>query len=308
VKNLRISVVIPTKNRPTDLLKAVASVISQNRVPDQLIMVDQSDSDASRAEIEDMVSGAARPIQLVYVYDTGIKGLVHAKQVGVSKSDGDVVCFLEDDVVLEPDYTKQMELAFENHPAMMGCCGVMTNLPELPSNYVLFFHLFHRGIFHDFRVGVHGHLAGMDDGLIPSRYLSGGTSAFRKDVFGQVPFDLANGFFMLEDIDFSMRAVKAFGDCFYINPAARLAHYMSPVNRAVLGNKYRRKLREFLVFYKKHGTGVTQLAALIWLLVGLWAEAMLTSLRTRNPSPLAGYIRGVLDGLCWTVRNEEAVS
>lgn len=305
---MKISVIVPTKNRSVDLLKAVASIIAQNRLPDELILVDQSDSDASRQVIEDMAKVSASAMHLIYIHDPHIRGLVDAKRVGVSNAGGDVMCFLEDDVVLESDYVAQMEQAFVAHPAMMGCCGVMTNLPELPSNYVLFFHLFHRGIFHDSRVGVHGHLTGMDDGLIPSRYLSGGTSAFRKSVFGQVPFDLANGFFMLEDIDFSMRAVKAFGDRFYINPAARLAHYMSPVNRAVLGSKYRRKLREFLVFYKKHGTGVTQLAALIWLLVGLWAEAMLTSLRTRNPSPLAGYIRGVLDGLCWTVRSEEAVS
>ena len=305
---MKISVIIPTKNRSSDLLKAVVSIIVQNRLPDELILVDQSDSDASRQAIEDMVKASDNVMRLIYIYDPCIRGLVDAKRVGVSTAVGDVVCFLEDDVVLEPDYVAQMEHAFVAHPAMMGCCGVMANLPELPSNYVMFFHLFHRGIFHDSRVGVHGHLTGMDDGLIPSRYLSGGTSAFRKSVFGQVPFDLANGFFMLEDIDFSMRAVAAFGDRFYIHPGARLAHYMSPVNRAVLGNKYKRKLREFLVFYKKHGTGVAQLAALIWLLIGLWAEAMLTSLQVRNPGPLAGYFRGVWDGVCWTVRSEDAVS
>jgi len=276
-------------------------------MPDELILVDQSDSDASRQVIEDMVKASPDALRLIHIYDPLIRGLVDAKRVGVSHADGDVVCFLEDDVVLEPDYVAQMERAFTEHAAMMGCCGVMTNLPELPSNYVMFFHLFHRGIFHDSRVGVHGHLAGRDAGLIQSRYLSGGTSAFRKSVFGQVPFDLANGFFMLEDIDFSMRAVAAFGDRFYIHPGARLAHYMSPVNRAVLGSKYRRKLKEFLVFYKKHGKGCSQLAAFMWLLIGLWVEAMLTSLRARNPGPLAGYLRGVWDGIRWTVRREDAV-
>lgn len=244
-------------------------------------------------------------MRLIYIYDPDIRGLVDAKRVGVSNASGDVVCFIEDDVVLEPSYIGQMEHAFESCPTMMGCCGVMTNLPELPYNYMWFFHLFHRGIFHDSRVGVHGHSVGRDGAMIPSRYLSGGTSAFRKGVFEKVPFDLANGFFMLEDIDFSMRAAKVFGDRFYINPSARLAHYMSPVNRAVLGVRYRRKLREFLVFYKKHGTGTGQLASLLWLLAGLWAEAMLAALRARNMGPLAGYLRGIWDGSRWAVRNED---
>jgi GT2 family glycosyltransferase len=303
---LKLSVVIPTKNRAKDLLKAVASIIAQSRLPDELILVDQSDSDASLLVIQDMVRKAGDATWLNHIYDPSIRGLVDAKRVGASCASGDVVCFLEDDVVLESDYLEQMERAFESHPTMMGCCGVMTNLPELPSNYVRFFHLFHRGIFHDDRVGVHGHRV-EGDALIPSRYLSGGTSAFRKTVFETIPFDVANGFFMLEDIDFSVRALRAYGPCFFINTSARLAHYMSPTNRAVLGNKYRRKLREYLVFYKKHGSGIVQLANLLWLLVGLWVEAMRTSLRARDKSPLAGYLMGVWDGVRWKVRSEDGL-
>jgi GT2 family glycosyltransferase len=285
-------------------LKAVASIVAQGRLPDELIIVDQSDSDASRQVIQDMVKATDNEMHLIYIYDPNIRGLVDAKRVGVSKSSGEVVCFLEDDVVLELDYVGQMERTFESQPEMMGCCGVMTNLPELPPNYVWFFHLFHRGIFYDPRVGVYGHLADRDEALIPSRYLSGGTSAFRRNVFEKVPFDLENEFFMLEDIDFSMRASSAFGECFYINPGARLAHYMSPVNRAVLGNKYRRKMKEFTVFYKKHGSGIIQLACFIWLLAGLWIEAIRSAFLARDMGPVTGYFVGIWNGLRWTVRDE----
>lgn len=302
---MKISIVVPTKNRSEDLLKAVRSVIAQDRLPDELILVDQSDSDSSRSAVQAMVKGTGGTVNLIYIYDPHVRGLVHAKQVGVANSSGDIVCFLEDDVVLERDYVWQMEQGFADHPTMMGCCGVITNLPELPPNYVWLFHFFHRGIFHDPRVGVHGYLSGRGDAMISSRFLSGGTSAFRKIVFDKVPFDLANEFFMLEDIDFSMRATRIFGNSFYINTRARLAHYMSPVNRAVLGRKYRRKLREFIVYYKKHGAGVQQLACLIWLLVGLWIEAFLNVLSTRKIGPLAGYVMGVWDGVRWNVRGED---
>ena len=282
--------------------------MAQSRPPDELILVDQSDSDVSRGGIQDMVKAACYVIRLIYIYDPSVRGLVDAKRVGALNSSGDIVCFLEDDVILESDYIGQMERVFADYPTMMGCCGVITNLPELPPGYVWFFRLFHRGIFHDARVGVHGYLSGRDGTMIPSRFLSGGTSAFRKCVFEKVHFDLENGFFMLEDIDFSMRASKGFGNCFYINPSARLTHYMSPINRAVLGQKYRRKVKEFLVFYKKHGVGVAAFASLLWLLIGLWMEAMLTALRARNINPLVGYLRGVWDGLRWEVRSEDVLT
>jgi GT2 family glycosyltransferase len=301
-----ISAVIPTKNRSIDLLKAVASVVEQKRLPDELIVVDQSDKDFSRAEIQAMVAATGLPMRLVYIYDPGVLGLVDAKRVAVSQAKGDVVCFLEDDVVLEPNYIYEMEQAFIDYPDMMGCCGVVTNLPDLPDNYVYYFHLFHRGIFYDARVGIHGHVIERDDDLIPSNYLSGGTSAFRRVVFEKVPFDLANGFFMLEDIDFSTRAARVFGNRFFINPRARLAHYMSPVNRAVLNKKYRRKLKEFTIFYKKHGAGIFDASCFLWLLLGLWIEAMVNAIRSRKIGPVTGYGLGIWDGLCWSICCEDA--
>ncbi len=37
---MKISVIIPTKNRLVDLQKAIASITSQSRPPDQLVLVD----------------------------------------------------------------------------------------------------------------------------------------------------------------------------------------------------------------------------------------------------------------------------
>ena len=54
--------------------------------------------------------------------------------------------------------------------------------------------------------------------LIPSDYISGGLSAYRREVFEAVPFDVENGFFALEDIDFSTRVARAYGSRLYINP------------------------------------------------------------------------------------------
>ena len=42
---MRLTAVIPTRNRPVDLGKAVASVLTQTRLPDTLMIVDQSPGD-----------------------------------------------------------------------------------------------------------------------------------------------------------------------------------------------------------------------------------------------------------------------
>ena len=297
-----ISAVIPTRNRAADLEQAVLSICEQTRVPDELLIIDQSPDEASVARVSRVLASHPGPMKVDYVHDPQIAGLVAAKKAAVARAHGDIVCFLEDDVVLEADYLRGIELGFERHPQMLGSCGIVSNLPPLPPLYFRLFHFFHRGIFHDARVGVTGMMRGSGHALVPSAYLSGGLSAYRREVFEAVPFDVQNGFFALEDVDFSTRVARAFGPRLFINPNARLEHRMSPVNRAVLGPRQARKVREFLVFYKKrraHGARTRDLAL---LLVGLFLEALFQCLRERTAGPLGGYFRGLWQGLRWKVR------
>lgn len=294
-----ISAVIPTKNRPADLPRAVESIRTQRRLPDELLIVDQSPDDASRSAVETALRDSPLRTRLAYVHDSSIPGLVEAKAEAVRRARGDIICFLEDDIVLEPDYLLHIERGFRDCPEMLGCCGVPTNLPPLPRGYVRMFHFFHRGIFQDRRVGVYGATAGTGLPLIRSNFLSGGSSAYRRELFDAIPFDTASGFFLLEDVDFSSRAAQRFGERFFINPNARLDHRMSPLNRHVLGARQRRKLREFVLFYKKrrHTNGAA--AALLLLLVGLLLEAGYQAVQARHPSPIIGYFLGLWDGIRW---------
>lgn len=301
-----LSAVIPTKSRPADLERAVASVYGQQRLPDELLIIDQSPDNASRLRIEALTALHPAMPALHYVLEPAIKGLVHAKQVASGIAQSDVVCFLEDDEVLEPGYLAAIERGFLDHPDMLGCCGLVTNLPPLPAGYETLFHLFHRGMFFDRRVGVHGRAqaAGEILPLIPSDYLSGGLSCWRREVLARVPFDIENGFHMLEDVDYSTRAVQTFGAHFYINPNARLDHRMSPVNREVLGQRERRKMREYVLFYRKRAGRPAASLSFAWLLFGLLLESLVQCLRARNASPLTGYFTGIADGYRWKLRSE----
>ena len=302
---MTISTVIPTRNRPQDLLRAVESVVGQRRLPDELVIVDQSADDSSRQGVMDYFGRTCTTIKLVYIHDARVRGLVEAKARGVQESSGAVISFLEDDVVLRPEYFSRLEQGFIAHPEMLGCSGVVTWAAVQGPAYRWFFKLFHRGIFHDPRVDLHGYCEDVGGGrLIPSRYLSGGLSAYRREVFERVRFDTVNDFFMLEDIEFSTRAAKVLGDRhFYINTAVCLEHRMSPVNRERSGPRWERKLREYVCFYKKHREEPWARLHLIWLLVGLGLEAVFASLRILSPGPFLGAVRGLIRGFRFKMRS-----
>lgn len=295
-----LSIIIPTRCRPHDLNKAVESIICQTTLPSELIIIDQSPDGASKEKIDALMARGVR-IPLTYILDQSINGLVEAKHVGTCLAKGEIVCFLEDDVILEPKFIEEIIRGFEINPNMLGCCGVITNPPNQPTYYDFMFHLFHRGIYRDKRVGIYGNQSSKECSLIESTCISGGLSAWKKEVFAQVTFDLHNGFHMYEDIDFSTRVAAKFGKRLFINANARLAHYYSPINRLVLGARQRRKMNECVTFYRKRRGWSWAGTSMAWLIVGCLLEAALQSVKIRSADPLEGCCRGIVDGFSKTL-------
>lgn len=281
---------------------AVESIEKQLRRADELVVVDQSTEPLDRDDLArcDHVAGTAG--SLVYIHDTHISGLIHAKHVGSRRATGDIVCFLEDDIVLEPEYLAQIEASFRGDAGMQGASGVVTNTPRPGSAYVFFHELFHRGVFDDPRPRVYGNLERLKSDpnrsrLIPSHALSGGISAWRRGVFERVPFDLATGFHMLEDIDFSTRVQREYGPCLYINPRARLAHHFAPAGRDTYGRRESRKVQEFFKFHRKHRRDWRDSVALAWLLLGIGLSSAAFSLRHLTFKPIVGFFSGIRAGM-----------
>lgn len=290
-----ISVLLPTKNRPYDLVNALNSILMQTRLPAELVIVDQSVDESSVLAVQNIMS-QFNSVKLTYIHDAKILGLVDAKRVAVNNASGDLICFLEDDIVLEADYIRQIELGFIKQPTMMGCSGVITNPPKVGILYKFFFKIFHRGIFEDNRINVHGKYSGDNNNLKQSNMISGGVSAWRREVFDNVEFDVANEFHMFEDIDFSTRVAQHYGKQLFINPNARLAHYCSPINRDLLGTRERRKIRECFTYYKKRKDWQNAPISFYWLLLGMLLEVIFQSFSCLSFKPIQGYILGLRDG------------
>ena len=142
---LKISVVIPTLNRPKDLQVAVKSILDQTYPPSELIIVDQSIDSDSYNIIQELYS-LLKPIpKLIYIHNTSIKSLVEAKNFGVSKSNGDIVSFLEDDEELNSNYLENILKVFKENDHILGCSGVVSNIRR-SLLYRVAFKIFHRGM------------------------------------------------------------------------------------------------------------------------------------------------------------------
>jgi glycosyltransferase involved in cell wall biosynthesis len=100
-----ISLVICTRDRPQDLDRCLASLPSQNRPPDQVVVVDNASSTEETRRVVER-HGA------VYVREDR-PGLDIARNRGAAASSGDIVAYTDDDTILHPSWLRRIEDAFD---------------------------------------------------------------------------------------------------------------------------------------------------------------------------------------------------
>jgi hypothetical protein len=105
--NPRVSVVLPTHNRPELLSEAIASVLEQTHADWELIIVD----DASMPPVPcDMGDSRIRVVR----HDAALGGAA-AKNTGAHHALGDVLAFLDDDDCYAPGYLARALEALDTH-------------------------------------------------------------------------------------------------------------------------------------------------------------------------------------------------
>lgn len=268
-----ISVVIPTKNRATELINAIDSVIVQSHLPCELIIVDQSNSDDLRYIIESRYANIHSKIKFIYVYRRDLKGLVHAKEVGIKHASSSLVCFLEDDIVLTRDFLNELSLIFHDNK-ILGCSGVIINHPIQPKIKNILFNFFHIGIFKDSRYEIYCNYKSHNK-LIKTDKLSGGLTMWRKSLFDVVKFDNKIFFHYFEDIEFSTRVEFLYPGSLRINPSAQIYHYPSLINRSSSQILYGNKIQEAIRYYKKRRALPYANVSIIFLLFGYFLLGIL---------------------------------
>ena len=90
MSNVRVSVIVPTYNRADLLPRALDSILSQTVNPHQVIVVD----DGSTDETKDAVSKGYPCVEYIRQANKGVSA---ARNLGIGKSTGDWVAFLDSD-------------------------------------------------------------------------------------------------------------------------------------------------------------------------------------------------------------------
>lgn len=120
---MKTSVIIPTLNRHSELRNCLAAIAGNDVLPGEVIILEQGDIEATRV----LASQFTIPITVIK-FDT--KSAAQARNAGAALASGDVFLFVDDDVLIRPDYISAAVNYFSDHPDILGITG--RNLADAP--------------------------------------------------------------------------------------------------------------------------------------------------------------------------------
>ena len=296
---MTISVIIATKDRPACLTAALASIIKQTLLPDQILIIDQSTSAEGQAAVAILTQaiesrGDGRP-KIVYILDRSVRGAGAARNIGIERSRSELLVFLDDDVELEPDYLQQLKAVYIQKPEVGGVSGMVTNYvrPSFRARFLEEF--FCVGPFHDERLPLYWNAASLlETDPIPIKKVSGCVMSFRRTALNGLGFDsnyLGAG---SEDVELSWRISQEWQ--IVLAPRARLAHHRTregPSRENWLSYTIK---GQYYLYHKIWKTSLKNRVCFLWLNCGFIVIAAVSSIRQRSLAPWIALLSGIRGG------------
>lgn len=291
---MKVSVVICTKNRVQELRQCLKSLIAQSFPPDEVIIVDASDTEDAYLKIKEEFP------RFKYLHTK--PALTYQRNVGVGNSSGDLVFFLDDDIMLDKDFVKEIVKIFEKD-SEKNIGGVMGNiiniqkpktmLGKLRANlYLLVRRIFLLPSVGNGRFQSSGCPTFIQDAeeIKNVEVLSGGLTAYRKEVFKDLKFDedFLDAHLYTDDEDFSCRVSRKYQNVH--TPYAKLVHNPSPIGR--VSSYIRAKMTVEARYYllKKNFPRTSKhTLAFWWSVVGYFIQAI----AAMDKESIKGLIRGL---------------
>lgn len=242
--------------RAEPLLTLLKSVQKQTLYPDEILIIDGSINDETKIILE---NNQFENLKYFLVSDEN-RGLTKQRNFGINKV-GDIieiVCFLDDDTVLEEDYFQKIMNTYKDYPKALGVGGYIINetkWEKVNKDYKVSINEFYfdgwkrkdgsrfvlrkkLNLDSDCPPGFSpGFSHGRSVGFLPPsgkvyevEQLMGGVSSFRKHVFDRLSFSTYfEGYGLYEDADFTLRVSKT--GKLYLNTAAKLDHFHAASGR-----------------------------------------------------------------------------
>jgi GT2 family glycosyltransferase len=297
----RISVLIPTKNRFDDIIKCIESILVQTLLPDEIVIVDASDTEELNEEIKEFKSEKTK---FVYVHTK--PGVCYQRNIGIERSFGDIVFFLDDDTILEKNFIKEIVNIFENDKKreVGGVCGDIINIENQNRSVmypikratssilatIFFLNKIGKGKFQ---------LSGFPtypfetNEMVQVECLPSGLTAFRREVLNEFAWD--ERIYYMTDDDFSYRVSRKYKNVY--TPYARLIHNVSPAGREKAYLRRKLFIESYCRHFKKNlPQDFKHKFAFYMAIIGLFMMEILGMvIHLRNADGLRGLKEGLLD-------------
>ena len=132
MSEIKVSVIIPTYNRPEKLGRLLNSLIHQvvrNQLEKQIeiIVIDDCSASSAQQEVNDFLSH--RDVSFIaYHVLAANKGPAFARNLGIAKSRGKVIAFSDDDHVVAGNYLTALIIEHDQHPDVFVINGNLMRL------------------------------------------------------------------------------------------------------------------------------------------------------------------------------------
>jgi len=235
---MRASVIVPTYYRPNDLSELFTSLLRQTVKPIEVIVVDDTPTALIRHVCEDYkIKFNKVKVTVVYVKNFGERSTTITRNLGAKIAKGDIILFLDSDVVLYPEHVEKILEVFKKYPDALGVQG-WTVFPPFPRKGIRyhFIQTLQKLFF------LPRHLT-KDSCEYPSypitltkiincNWLNGLGIAVKHSVLNEFQFDEnLKKYAYMEDVLFSHSISKKYSNKLFITPYAKCIHKVSREGR-----------------------------------------------------------------------------
>jgi glycosyltransferase involved in cell wall biosynthesis len=296
---LTISVVICTLNNLEGLEKCITSITQQTHKPDEVIIVHE---DIGR-EMEERITKRTHPILqsnlITLKYVKTIRSLVMQRNIGIDNAGGDVIVFLDDDVILDKNYFYYLLEAYQSKwsESLGGVQGtIIESLRDKPWHpkevYKKYFLLSTMTGSGRLLPSVNPSFCGNPKEIKKVDIFNGCMMSFRRDVLLKSRFDTnLKEFWACDDVELSYRISQKYR--LYQTPFAQLHH--TPSSLSYEGHKKMARMfvfNRFYVFRLYFRNSNINWLLFFWSNIGELFYRVLQSIKIRHPGTLTGFLEG----------------
>jgi GT2 family glycosyltransferase len=291
---LDFSIVIPTVNRAMKLKALLESILGQEFLPKEITIMDQSDNRLTFNIVNEMKQSFLDRKILLRYFHINQKSSSKARNLGIDHSTAEIVFFIDDDVILSTDYTKNILKVYEGFSDAVGVQGIILN-PEPSGNLTSIAGRLENQLKKVFFLSHYQEntwtiMPSINDAFsfplttVASTQRMQGCCSFRRKLLDIFRYDEnLEGWSFLEDFDLSYRIYKSNIGSLYITPEAKIIHKEHiHMSYSLKNESYKKIVNRTYMFFKLIKQTPRNCAIFCWSILGFLLTTTLGTILGRK--------------------------